>query len=108
VSEDERTVRLRLRDDLSDMFTAGRRFFEGLDAVTGEQLHDEMAQLADARGWALGNSHSGHLVGEFPHQNFDSDRLESMITPGNTKPMRRTDPSGRVAHWILEQLLTLA
>jgi len=61
-----------------------------------------MVQLADARGWTFGNFHCGHLVGEFPHQNFDGDRLESMITPGNAKPMRRTDPSGRVAHWILE------
>lgn len=95
-------VKLRLRNDLSDVFTAGRRFFDGFPAVTGEQLHAEMARLAEARGWALGNFHSGHLVGEFPHQNFDGDRLESMITPGNTKPMRRTDPSGRVAHWILE------
>jgi Xaa-Pro aminopeptidase len=95
-------VKLRLRDDLSDIFTAGRRFFEGLAAVTAEQLHAEMAQLAETRGWALGNFHCGHLVGEFPHQNFEGDRLESMIAPGNTKPMRRTDPSGRVAHWILE------
>ena len=95
-------AKLRLRDDLSDVFTAGRRFFDGLPAITGEQLHAEMARLADARGWVLGNFHCGHLVGEFPHQNFDGDRLESMIAPGNTKPMRRTDPSGRVAHWILE------
>ncbi len=95
-------VKLRLRDDLRDVFTAGKRFFDGLAAVTAEQLYAEMVHLAHTRGWTFGNFHCGHLVGEFPHQNLDGDRLESMITPGNAKPMRRTDPSGRVAHWILE------
>ena len=42
------------------------------------------------------------MVGEFPHENLDGERIESMIAPANTKPMRRADPSGRIAHWILE------
>jgi Xaa-Pro aminopeptidase len=95
-------VKLRLRDDLSAIFAAGKRYFDDHPDVTGEQLYDEVVRLTADRGWVFGNFHCGHLVGEFPHQNFDGDRRESRITPGNTRPMRGTDPSGRVAHWILE------
>ena len=61
-----------------------------------------MVRLTEKRGWEFGNFHCGHLVGEFPHQNFDGAKLASTIATGNDEPMRRPDPSGRVAHWILE------
>jgi hypothetical protein len=34
-------------------------------------------------------------------QLFEGERDDSMITSINSGPMRRTDPSGRVGHWIL-------
>ena len=95
-------VKLRLRDDLGGLFDAGKRFFRAEPDITPEDLFHELARLTAERGWALGNNACGHLVGEFPHQNFDGERLESYIAAGNRYPMRRTDPSGRVAHWILE------
>jgi len=95
-------VKLRLRDDLSDVFDAGKRFFEDHEDLTAEEMYVEVVRLATERGWAFGNYHSGHLVGEFPHQNFEGERLESLMASGNAKPLRRDDPSGLVGHWILE------
>lgn len=94
--------KLRLRDDLEAVFVAGKQFFDREPDVTGAELFAEVLRLTDARGWAFGNFHCGHVVGEFPHERFDGERLESMITTANTRPMRRTDPHGRVGHWILE------
>ncbi|MDX3380660.1 M24 family metallopeptidase [Streptomyces niveiscabiei] len=92
----------RLRDDLPEVFRAGRRYFEDTPGITGEQLHAEINRLAAKAGWGLGGWHAGHLVGEFPHEWIDGADVESYITPANTTPLRRTDRAGRRCHWILE------
>lgn len=94
--------KLRLRDDLDAVWAAGREYFEAHPDITGAELYAEVCRLARERGWTFGGSHSGHLVGEFPHELMDGDRLHSYITTANDRPMRTTDPSGRTAHWILE------
>lgn len=95
-------VKQRLRDDLPVVFAAGQRFFEGNLDITGEELFAEVVRLTEKAGWEYGGPHSGHLVGEFPHEKIDGDQIEYYITPGSTKPMRRADRSGRACHWILE------
>ncbi len=94
--------KLRLRDDLAIVFDAGKRFFASRPDITAAALYTEIVRLATERGWEFGNFHCGHLVGEFPHENFDGEKIESVIAAENAKPMRRTDPTGRIGHWILE------
>ena len=96
----------RLAADLPVIFAAGRRYFAGRPGITGAELHAEIARLAGEAGWALGGTHAGHLVGEFPHEKIDGADIESYIAPGNTTPMRRRDKAGRPCHWILEVHLT--
>lgn len=95
-------VKHRLRDALPVIFDAGRAFFESDPDVTGAQLYAHVRTLAEQDGWTFGNSHSGHLVGQFPHETIDGEKLESYIAPGSDHPMRRLDRSGRRCHWILE------
>jgi Xaa-Pro aminopeptidase len=95
-------VKLRLRDDLERVFDEGKRFFAARPDITGAELYGEVVRLSEARGWQFGNVHCGHLVGEFPHERFSGGRLASRIAPGGNGPMRRTDRSGRIGHWILE------
>jgi Xaa-Pro aminopeptidase len=95
-------VKQRLRDDLEPIWEAGRAHFDAHPDISGAQLYEHVVGLAEARGWEFGGVHSGHLVGEFPHEWIDGDRIESYIAPGSDHVMRRTDPSGRQAHWILE------
>ncbi len=87
---------------LPDVFAAGRAHFEAHPEISGEELYRHVCGLAEQYGYTFGNRHSGHLVGEFPHELIDGERIESYITPGSTHAMRRTDPSGRNCHWILE------
>jgi len=95
-------VKQRLRDALPKVFAAGRRCFEADQAITGKQLHAEVERLAAGAGWELGGWHAGHLVGEFPHEHIDTERVHSYITEANDLVMRTVDASGRRAHWILE------
>jgi Xaa-Pro aminopeptidase len=95
-------VKHRLRDDLPRIFDAGRAYFDATPDVTGAQLYARVTALAEAAGWSFGGPHSGHLVGEFPHELIDGERIESYIAPGNATAMRRRDRAGRRCHWILE------
>jgi Xaa-Pro aminopeptidase len=95
-------VKHRLREDLDKVFAAGRAYFESRPDITGEELYAEILRLTAEAGWEFGNSHAGHLVGEFPHEQIDGNRIEYYITPGSDQPMRRSDRSGRRCHWILE------
>ena len=95
-------VKHRLRDALPVIFDAGRAFFESDPDVTGAQLYAHVRTLAEQHGWQFGNDHSGHLVGQFPHETIDGAKIESYIAPGSDRPMRRLDRSGRQCHWILE------
>jgi Xaa-Pro aminopeptidase len=94
--------KLRLRDALPVVFAAGRAFFQSEPGITGEQLYAHIRQLAADHNWSFGGQIAGHLVGEFPHENIDGEGIKSLIAPGNTTTMRRTDRVGQLCHWILE------
>jgi len=98
----EDPVKLRLQADLPRIFDAGRAHFAAHPDITGAELYAHVVGLAEAAGWEFGGPHSGHLVGEFPHELIDGERIESYIAPGNTTVMRRADKAGRECHWILE------
>jgi Xaa-Pro aminopeptidase len=91
-----------LCDDLPRVWAKGREYFDAHRDVTGAELFDHVVQLSREAGWEFGGPHAGHLVGEFPHETIDGDSIESYIAPGSDRPMRRTDRTGCVCHWILE------
>ncbi|MGB8389585.1 M24 family metallopeptidase [Mycobacterium sp.] len=91
-----------VRDALPRVWQAGREYFDGHPDVTGAELFDFVVGVTRAEGFEFGSSIAGHLVGEFPHRKIAGAGVEWYIMPGSVKPMRRTDPSGRRCHWILE------
>jgi Xaa-Pro dipeptidase len=91
-----------LRDDLPRVWAKGREYFESRQDVTGAKLFARVVELSHEAGWEFGGPHAGHLVGEFPHEKIAGDAIESYIAPGSDHPMRRTDRTGQVCHWILE------
>jgi Xaa-Pro aminopeptidase len=95
-------VKHRLCADLPVLFDAGRRHFETHPDITGEQLFDHVVGLAERAGWEWGGTIAGHLVGQFPHDEIGGDDIVSNVMPGNRRPMRGYDSSGRICHWILE------
>lgn len=95
-------VKLRLRDDLPEVFAAGKAYFDAHPDITGEELYREVVRLAAERGWEFGHHHCGHLVGEFPHERPPGGASQRDLMEGNRKPLRSLDASGRQQHWILE------
>jgi len=95
-------VKLRLRDDLEQVFEEGKDYFDAHADITAAELYVEVVRLAAQRGWEFGNMHCGHLVGEFPHENMEGEKLGSLLCADNHRQIRGQDPSGRIAHWILE------
>jgi Xaa-Pro dipeptidase len=91
-----------LRDALPRVWQAGRDYFDSHPDVTGTELFDFVVGVTHAEGFEFGSSIAGHLLGEFPHKKIAGTGVEWYIMPGSDKPMRRTDPSGRLCHWILE------
>ncbi|MGB6209952.1 M24 family metallopeptidase [Mycobacterium sp.] len=94
--------KLAIRDALPRVWQAGRDYFESHSDITGAELYDHVVGQAHAEGFEFGSPIAGHLLGEFPHKKIVGNGVEWYITPGSNKPMRRTDPGGRVLHWILE------
>ena len=94
--------KLAVRDALPRVWEAGRDYFENHPDVTGAELFDFSVEASRAEGFGWGSHIAGHLVGEFPHKKIAGTATEWYIMPESIKPMRRTDPSGRRCHWILE------
>lgn len=95
-------AKLALRDALPGVWRAGRSFFDATPEVTGAQLYQHVVELARGAGFEFGAAIAGHLVGEFPHKKISGNEVDCYITPGSDRPMRRTERTGRVCHWILE------
>lgn len=94
--------KLALRDALPRVWRAGQAFFDAHADITGAQLYEHVVGLAQAEGFKFGAPIAGHLLGEFPHKKISGNDARFYITPGSDEPMRRTDRTGRVCHWILE------
>ncbi|WP_024440096.1 MULTISPECIES: M24 family metallopeptidase [unclassified Mycobacterium] len=94
--------KLALRDALPRVWSAGRAFFDAHADITGAQLFEHVVGLAQDEGFEFGAPIAGHLLGEFPHKKISGDDARFYVAPGSDEPMRRTDPTGRVCHWILE------
>ncbi len=95
-------VKHRLKNDLEPVFEAAKARFRADPDMDGGTLYGIACDLAKEAGWAFGGRIAGHIVGEFPHEKIDGDRISFYITRGNRLKLRRADAAGRPYHWILE------
>ncbi|MGB1585542.1 MAG: M24 family metallopeptidase, partial [Thermoplasmatota archaeon] len=84
----------RLVADVAACWQLGKEHVEANLELTASQLFDHMEQLAVERGWTLGQWHSGHLIGHFPHDR-PPEKVHNFVMPGNDRAL-----AGQ--HWILE------
>lgn len=95
----------RLKDSLLPVWEAVAALFRGTPGITGGELFTAAKAEARKAGYEFGGSHSGHLVGHFPHERIPQDQITFYITDGNDLPMDRLDNNGKKYHWILEMHL---
>ena len=92
----------KLRDSLEPVWNTVNARFQEKEDMTGEELYSIACEQAKQAGWVFGGAHSGHLVGDFPHERIPNDKVTLYITKGNNKKMRSVDKKGNQRHWILE------
>ena len=92
----------RLRDTLEPMWQEVKAHFDKQDNTTGAELYMIACEAAHKAGYDFGGPHSGHLVGNFPHERIPNDKITLYITDGNHESMRSVDKQGNQRHWILE------
>ena len=95
-------VKQRLRDDLEPAWKAVKARFDSSPDMTGEELYAVACEKAKELGWEFGGRHSGHLVGDFPHERIPKDKINLYITKGNGEKIRTLGKGGFERHWILE------
>lgn len=95
-------IKKKLRGSLEPVWNTVKARFQEKEDMTGEELYSIACEQAEQAGWVFGGAHSGHLVGDFPHERIPNDKVTLYITKGNNKKMRSVDKKGNQRHWILE------
>ncbi|KAI0191862.1 peptidase M24 [Astrocystis sublimbata] len=95
-------VKKKLRDDLEPVWKDVKAQFDGKEDITGHELYAIARRAAENAGWEFGGAHSGHLIGNFPHERIPNDKKTLYITEGNHDRMRSLGKDGKPRHWILE------
>lgn len=95
-------VKKSLRDALEPTWHDVKACFDANPDITGAELYAIACERAKQGGWEFGGAHSGHLVGDFPHERIPNDKISLYITKGNNEKMRMPGKDGHQRHWILE------
>jgi Xaa-Pro dipeptidase len=70
--------------------------------LSARELYQHAQALAEQYGWEYGGPIAGHLIGQFPREKIDGDKVTLYVHPDSRLPMRAPDENGRPRHWILE------
>lgn len=95
--------RMRMRDSIEAAWYSGRDHFRANRGhVTGADMYALASEAARAQGYEYGNWHSGHLIGNFPHEIVQGELRENYLHPGNSTRLADPDSGGRPRSWIYE------
>jgi Xaa-Pro aminopeptidase len=94
--------KLKLKNDIESAWHEGKKYFDAHPDLTGAEFYRFISRSAEKFGWEFGNIHSGHLIGNFPHETILGDEVENYIHPENHQKMRDPDAQGNIRDWILE------
>jgi len=95
-------VKAKLRDALEPTWHTVKSQFDANPDITGAELYAIACKEAKNAGWEFGGAHSGHLIGDYPHERIPLDKITLYITEGNNAKMRQPGKDGNMRHWILE------
>lgn len=102
-ADEDDPFKLKLKDDIEEAWYAGQQHFqENYTTITGAEFYAYTKELAGKFGWEFGNIHSGHLIGNFPHEEVLGDEIIHYIHPQNDTRMSAPDKFGHKRYWIYE------
>jgi Xaa-Pro dipeptidase len=95
--------KLKLQADVEQAWNEGNSFYQSNKFdLTGAELYQFTADLAQKFGWKYGNEHCGHLIGNFPHEQLLGEEKINYIHPENIELMSNLDVLGQERFWIYE------
>jgi Xaa-Pro dipeptidase len=95
--------KLKLAKDVEDAWHKTKAYFlENKTTITAGEIYKYVVQLAAKNGWAFGQYHCGHLIGNFPHEQIHGDDLPNYLHTDNEILINAPYPDGSPKHWILE------
>lgn len=95
--------KFRILSDCRCLFLESKAYYLQNQQTTGKELYEYVQYKAEEKGWKLSSqSHSGHLIGIFPHEKLLGDTKFNYICPENMRAMSEPDKFGNKRYWILE------
>ena len=95
--------KLKLKQDVEKAWHLGKAYYNThKNTLTGAEFYAYIADIAKEMGWIYGNEHCGHLVGKFPHEKIQGEKVANYIHPDNHRLMSELDDHGNPRYWILE------
>lgn len=96
-------TKLKLQKDVESAWLEGKTYYtKNKNELTGADFYNYTKNLAKQYGWEYGNSHCGHLIGNFPHEELLGEELINYIHPDNHQLMCAKDKLGNDRFWIYE------
>ena len=72
-------LKKKMQSDISEAWHLGKTYFDNRLDITGKELYEFMTSLAAKFGWEFGQVHCGHLIGEFPHERIQGNKIIFMV-----------------------------
>jgi len=95
--------KLTLKHDIEEVWHKGAAFIkDNYDALTGADVYAFTKKMAAGYGWDYTVEHSGHLIGNFPHEQILGDERIHYLHPDNQTKLNTPDINGNKRHWIYE------
>ncbi|MBC7695000.1 MAG: aminopeptidase P family protein [Burkholderiales bacterium] len=92
----------KLKSDIETAWNESRNWFFTQTSITGAEYYQYNVELATKYGWTFGGDIAGHLIGNFPHEQIESESRDNYIHPDNKKNMFAPGVLGTKREWILE------
>lgn len=96
------SLKHKLKADIESAWKESRDWFFTHQHITGAQYYEYNVKLAEKYGWEFGGDIAGHLIGNFPHEQIESESRDNYIHPDNQKDMFSPGVLGTKREWILE------
>lgn len=95
-------IKHKLKNDVVTAWYEIRDWFYTHRELSGAELYNYTASVAQKNGWEYGSEIAGHLIGKFPHERLAPGDRNLYVHPENPNNMFAPDANGRKRHWILE------
>lgn len=96
-------LKLKIKQDVEAAWYEGNTWYFKQTQLTGAQFFSYTVELAKKYGYEFGNAISGHIIGQYPHEQPDNPNdLCLDAHPDNHADILQLDKFGNKRHWMLE------